>query len=83
MPVYVTFREGPTPARSVPLLVVSDDRLVDALIEELLTLTGTRPHTTAPRPFRPSVMDRGRHTLGVAAVDQALAGASPQSTLLG
>jgi hypothetical protein len=49
MPVYVTFREGPNPARSVPLFVVSDDRLVDALIHELRFITHSGSDETPAR----------------------------------
>jgi hypothetical protein len=82
MPVYVTFREGPTPSRSVPLLVVSDDRLVDALIEELLTLTDTRPLATTPRPLRPSVVGHERRTLGVVMRGDAAPGNGGPQTML-
>lgn len=38
MPLYVTVRAGPSPAASVPLLVVADQRLIQALVDELARL---------------------------------------------
>ena len=49
MLIYCTFREGPSPAESEPILIVSDARLVSALIAELGKLAeedGEAQHVT-------------------------------------
>lgn len=42
MPLYVTVRAGPSPATSVPVLVVADQRLIQALVDELVRMAGTQ-----------------------------------------
>ena len=49
MPIYVTFREGPSPSTSIPIFVVSDSRLIDALVRELL-LIARGSSTAKPGP---------------------------------
>jgi hypothetical protein len=53
MSFYLTLREGPSAATSVPLLVVCDDRLIGAFMRELRRITQTRARRTESLPVPP------------------------------
>ena len=60
MPLYVTVREGPSPATSVPLLVVADQRLIQALVDELVRIAGAKTEMGALPPS--NGLRRTRHS---------------------
>lgn len=53
MSFYLTLREGPSAATSVPLLVVCDDRVIGAFLRELRRMTRAPMRPTAPLPVPP------------------------------
>jgi hypothetical protein len=78
MPLYVTVREGPSPATSVPLLVVADQRLIQALVDELVRIAGAEskeqasPTSNAPRRPRQSPFPSTYASTGVLAEEEAV-----------
>lgn len=50
MSFYLTLREGPSAATSVPLLVVCDERVIGAFLRELRRMTRAPTRPTAPLP---------------------------------
>ena len=62
MPLYVTLRAGPSPATSVPLLVIADQRLIHALMDELVRMAGVeedddvRPSAPFPARSTPAIL---------------------------
>ncbi len=53
MSYYLTLREGPSATTSIPLLVVSDERVVGAFLRELTRITRAPVRPARPRPARP------------------------------
>lgn len=74
MSFYLTLREGPSAATSVPLLVVCDDRVIGAFLRELRRMTRASVCSTVPpsvypascrSPSAPPVMSDEPRTEGV------------------
>lgn len=78
MALYVTVSAGPRADQSVPVMVVSDRRVIDAVMAAITALLG-EDDTRQPAPSTPLPIKRARGRSDVAGASLGLVGARHQS----